>query len=196
MEYNLCEDSPFEGAFVEISFGPLYIRYNEIHRCGSPGWFPSPAIQNSACSDVYVYGNKLYDCVQGIVGMQQGRPEEPAIGSVGRRNLTPAGYHRLSNYQVYDNEMHFQNTQTGDVNQTGIAYSPTYTPPGGSAGPYDTTAPDIWTGRNINFYNNDYFVAGWNGTTGNIKWAWQNAHRTWAQWKAYGHDLTGSVSAE
>jgi hypothetical protein len=92
IEHNLIEDNWAEGIFYEISQDAV-IRNNRVYRNGvrAKGWYWDAGILVYASFNVEVYGNRLSGNYNGIIGVQQDRPDS-----------TPPE-HLLNDFHAHDN---------------------------------------------------------------------------------------------
>jgi Right handed beta helix region len=92
IEHNLIEDNWAEGIDYEISQDAV-IRNNRVYRNGirAKGWYWDAGILVYASFNVEVYGNRLSGNYNGIIGVQQDRPDS-----------TPPE-HLLNDFHAHDN---------------------------------------------------------------------------------------------
>lgn len=177
VEDNYCVGGwGYPDIFLEISFGPFYVRRNY---CG-PGittTFNNAPIFVAGTEDVEIYDNLIDGAYQGITLQQHERQEEP-IGAP--RGLSRSGYCVLSNVHVHDNVLRFGAlSSAGDRLQTGAFRVD---------GAYDDDYPAFFSAaRGLVFEGNAY--------EGDARWIWNDsANRSWAYWQGAGMDLTGSLT--
>lgn len=169
IEGNTVDDNTRVGIWHEISYAAI-IRNNTVRRNGVNvvgGWLVGVVgIAVSNSKNVEIYGNTVLDNRGGITGMMVETGYPDGA----------EGHNILENLYVHDNLVRFPAGATG---KNGIDSS--------------TGASLEWyTTRNNRYENNDYIVPSLTG-----QWfAWQEAFKTWAQWQAYGHDLTGSIAVQ
>ncbi len=177
LENNLVERNVREGICIEVSLSAV-IRNNVVRANGWPtdpyrpnGWVWDAGIGIHATPNVEVYGNTLDENFQGIAIVQQLRD-----ASTGDWYAPPGGF-IAQNVYVHHNTI-YQRTFGGVNGGDGSA---------GAGAANDAGDTATFLTRNNRFESNTYYTG-----SNTYAWAWMNGFRTWAQWRAYGQDATGT----
>ena len=171
IEGNVVEDNFRAGIFFEVSNGAVirnnYAEGNGLDDPRAQAWGWASGILISASRNAEVYGNTVVNNGNGITAAQQDREGEGA----------PWAESIVLNLDVHDNF---------------ITSAPDTIPPttnGWTGAVEDVNDDAIFLSRNNDFQNNTYF-----GDPSADLFAWIGGSVTFAEWQAYGLDVTGSIT--
>jgi len=164
-EHNHTKGNRGPGIFHEISLDAVIrdniVEEDNLDPSGKEGIWEGAGILISASSNVDVYGNRVTDCLNGIIGIQADRGNS-------KHGATPYQY-RLQNLKVHNNVIIQKNGFAA-----GIVSNPLF-------------APTLFTDWNNRFEDNTYQLA--NST--HQYYYWMNSPRTRSEWQAFGNDRNG-----
>jgi len=166
IENNVLEDNSRNGLHYEASFDAT-VRYNTIRGNGTDSGSEPAGILNSTSKNVEYYGNRIEgNRIRSIVILWADRGQSATFGERQSANLS-----------FHDNVIVLDDNFESWV------------------GVYWDQDPRVFTSNN-RFAGNTYYAPRNGEREGERYWRWDGRDFTWAEWRSYGFDATGSYVPE
>jgi parallel beta-helix repeat protein len=166
IENNVLEDNSRNGLHYEASFDAT-VRNNTIRGNGTDWGSQGAGILNSTSKNVEYYGNRIEgNRIRSIVILWADRGDSATFGE-----------RQSANLYFHDNVIVLDDNVQSWV------------------GVYWDQDPRVFT-SNIRFQANTYYAPTDGQRVGERYWRWDEGDLTWAEWRSYGFDTTGSYVGE